>query len=84
MGEWHGPERRRNNDDDHDLLTRIDENLVHVKEWCVSHKEEDDQKHADNLVKFEALNKTVSFHSKMIFMALGVIAFIEFVAKVVK
>ena len=67
-----------------DILTRMDMNLVNVKEWMAAHKQEDDDKHRENLVKFETINKTLAFQNKVIYMALGMVALIEFGAKLIK
>lgn len=66
------------------MLARMDENLNHLVEWTKNHKVEDDEKHRDNLGKFKSINDTLGFQNKIIYGALGIIAFIEFVSKVVK
>ena len=64
-----------------DMLTRIDLNLVHIKEWASAHKKEDDERHQETIVKFNNINKTLSFQNKIIYGAFGIIAFLEFVVR---
>ncbi len=41
---WDGKERRRMNQEDHDLLLRIEENTKGIPEWQKSHEELDNKR----------------------------------------
>ena len=72
--DWHG-EERRNPDNDHDVLTRIDANLSNFMRQFDAHAKED-------LEYFHKLNARIEKAEKFIYIALGGIAVLEFVLKV--
>lgn len=68
---YSGNERRQNRDD-HDLLTRIDEKLDSFISEVKQHIE-------DDKIKFKELHDSVGWIHKILYMALGIVAFIEFI-----
>ena len=77
MSPWNGEDRRSPDSSDHDLLLRINENVNHIKDWASSHKEEDNQKHEENLKKFDKIQDTQTWHSRVIYGCLGIVAFLQ-------
>lgn len=72
-----GPERRKMNQDDHDLLTRIDSNLIHVKEWCQKHDTEDN-------ARFSKVDREIEFGKKVFWGGIGILAAIQFLFQFIK
>lgn len=70
------PERRISlmNKDELERLVRIDENLIHVKEWALKHDEKDD-------LRFDKVQKQVGWIQKVIFMGLGALALLKLFLK---
>lgn len=60
--------------EDHDILTRIDENMIHIKAWAEKHDALDDD-------RFKEVKAQVGWIQKMIYGVLGIIAFIKFFMK---
>lgn len=65
------------NQEDHDLLTRIDTNLVHVKDWCVKHEDFDN-------VRFDKVNKDIELGKKVFWSGIGILAALQFVFSLIK
>ena len=72
---WDGNDRRRNNSEDHDLLIKIDNNLSNHIELVQTHIEDDKE-------KFNKLDADLAWMRKILYAALGIVAFIEFMAKI--
>jgi len=77
---YSGPERRKMNQEDHDLLLTIANDCKHMKEWCETHTKEDDQRHRDNLERFSQIEKNEKWQNKILYGALGIISFITFLS----
>lgn len=60
--------------DERDMLIRIDENLIHLKEWSEGHEKKDDN-------RFQELRTQVGWMTKILFMGLGAFAVIKFFLK---
>lgn len=84
MSQWDGKERRKVSQTDHDVMIEIRSDVKHILEWNKSHKEDDDLKHSENLVKFDKIARNDDFQNKMIYGAMGVIAFVELIGKFIK
>ena len=81
---WDGEERRRrevrkNRDDaeDHDVLTRIDENLKNFMKQFENHL-------MDDKLQFDLINKDTADIKKYLWMGLGIISFVVFASKFIK
>ncbi len=83
MTTWDGNERRNGNRD-HDLLLTVSNDVKHMVEWTKSHTNLDDERHKDNLLKFDKIDNSVGFHSKVIYGVLGIVAFIDLISKFIK
>ena len=71
------PERRRMNQEDHDLLIEINSDIKHILKWTTDHDKKDND-------RFEAVNKEIGFHKKIIYGGLGIVAFLQFVMQFLK
>lgn len=67
--EWNGNERR-SSVSDHDILLKIDANLDSFMKQFEEHKKEDN-------IRFDKLDKRTGWIEKCVYMASGVIVFIE-------
>lgn len=83
---WDGKDRREGQDwiERDRLLSEVHSDIKHVIEWTKTHTKMDDDRHGDNLNKFDKINASVAFHSKIIYGALGIVGFIEVVSKFLK
>ena len=73
---WDGRERRKMNTDDHDLLIKIDANLSNHFEVMETHM-------LDDKVAFKKINEDMEWVKKVLYGGVGIIIFIELLAKVV-
>lgn len=73
---WDG-ENRRELPDGHDLLIRIDANLTNHIAVVAKHVIDDE-------VRFSKIDKDLVFHNKLLYGALGIIAFMELFVKFLK
>lgn len=75
---WDGrTERRAMNIEDHDLLLEIKGDTKHLVDTMNSHI-------LDDKVNFKKITDEQSWHSKILYSGLGIVLFIEFIAKVLK
>ena len=74
---WDGTERRKMSQDDHDLLTRIDANLLNFMDSFHAHIKEDEK-------LFSQLKKKTDNHDKFIWGVIAIVGAIEFVFKLLK
>ena len=77
MTQWDGVKRRGKDVEDHDLLTQIDTKLSILLESFDKHIIDDKEQFAD-------IKKRLTFGEKIIYGAVGIIAFIELAAKLIK
>lgn len=63
---------------DHDVLITIASDMRHMVEWTKSHERDDEIKHSANNKRLDAISRAVGFQSKIIYGALGIIAFVKF------
>ncbi len=71
---WDGVERRKMSGDERDLLIRIDTNLTNHIAVMATHV-------IDDNIKFNEVKKDLAFNNKILYGALGIIAFIELLSK---
>lgn len=74
---WDGHERRKNGARDHDLLIRIDSNLDGLVENFKEHIGEDKE-------FFHEHDKRLKSVERIIWCAIGMILFLEFIFKIIK
>ena len=74
---WDGKERRQMNSTDHDLLTRIDSNLLNFLSRFNKHEERDDE-------KFNKHDNQIGMLQKIAYGGLAIVAFIEVVLRFLK
>lgn len=67
-----------------DKIIETHNDVKHLVKNFDQHIDEDEQKHRDNILKFDAINKTLGFQQKIIYGALGIVAFLEFISKFVR
>ena len=77
MAPWDGIKRREKDIEDHDLLTQIDTKLSILLNSFDKHIIDDKE-------QFAEIKKRLSFGEKIIYGAVGIIAFIELAAKIIK
>jgi len=65
------------NQEDHDLLTKIDANLSNHMELVKAHV-------IDDKVRFEKLDADLGWVRKILYGCVGIVLFIEFMVKVAK
>ena len=77
---WDGQERRKGTSvstEDHDLLTRMDVNVNNLLEKFDTHIKTSNDIHKN-------LDNRVSFHDKIIWGGLGILAFLQIIFKAIK
>lgn len=72
---WDGKDRRNHND--HDLLTRIDTNLINFMESFRKHEE-------DDCGRFDNIHKRLVTIERMCYGIGGVFIFVEFISRMIK
>lgn len=77
MTSYDGEDRRNHKGNDHDLLTRIDANLINFMKTFVLHEMEDRR-------RFDNIEKTLNWVMKIMYGCIGGVMLIEFVLRVVK
>lgn len=65
-------------------MIEISKDVKYMREWSQDHKKDDDQKHVENLSKFDNVNKTLAVHQKIAYGILGGFVFLEFILKIIK
>lgn len=75
------PERRKMNQEDHDLLIEIRSDTKHMKEWTIAHESNDNQRHIDNLTKFDKIDNKVLWLQRLAWGIIGIVFFVELMNK---
>ena len=81
---WDGRERRKMNTEERDMLIEVKNDMKHLVAWTHEHSELDDQRHRDSLMKFDKIDKDITWSNKILYGALGIIAFITFITNFIK
>ena len=77
MSEWPDcGERRKMNQEDHDLLLNIANDTRHMREWTKTHESHDDE-------RFKRQGEKIDFLTKSIYLGIGGLIVAEFVLKAV-
>ena len=64
------------NQDDHDIIIEIRNDLKHLMSFVKTHVEDDS-------TRFTRIDKKLEFQDKIIYGAVGVVVFIQFIIKVI-
>lgn len=62
------------NQEERERLIRIDENMIHIKEWSTKHDLSDDS-------RFKEVKTQIGWMQKIIFMGIGIVFFIKLFIK---
>lgn len=74
---WDGTERRKMDSDQRDLIIEMHTDMKHMVKWTEAHDLKDD-------TRFDKIDKSNKWRDKLLYGALGIIAFIEFVTRFIK
>ena len=74
---WDGTERRKMNQEDHDLLIEINEGVKHLVEKLNHHIIEDKE-------TFKLMGDKVNKHEKVLWLGMGVIVTLQVILKLLK
>lgn len=80
MEDWNGKDRRLMNQDQIErdrLLTEVHSDMKHLVSWSQKHDKNDDD-------RFEAISHDIEWGKKIIWMAVGIVIFIEFMSRLIK
>ena len=56
--DWPLKERRKVNQEDHDILINISSDVKHIIEWNKGHQTQDDDRHKENIFRITALERS--------------------------
>lgn len=74
---WDGQERRKDVIVDHDLLIKIDTNLMHLIDSYANHVQDDKK-------SFDKIDKRMDIAEKLLYGCVGIFVFVQLIIKVIK
>lgn len=72
------------NQEDHDTILTVASDVRHIVEWTKVHTKDDDNRHEDNLKKFEKIDANQNLNNRIVYGLIGVFVFLEFASKFIK